>query len=162
MFVAAVVGTVSRHSLTIEAHHRNQLAMCCMCGCIYVSHLRMHVCIHVYIHTIIHVQMPFMHHNLFLNIEIPPVEDLMVADQCTIIRASWDITEGSCTHLSYYVTLLSSDGVILQGPFTINDTVYYFASVETLNGTFYVSVVPINGNLKGASVTEMAVILQGG
>ena len=88
----------------------------------------------------------------------------MVADQCTTIRASWDITEGSCTHLSYDVTLLSSDGVILQGPFTTSDTVYNFTDVETLNGTFNVSVVPINGDARGANVTEMAVIdiLRGG
>ena len=88
----------------------------------------------------------------------------MVADQCTTIRASWDITEGSCTHLSYNVTLLSSDGVILQGPFTTNDTVYNFTDVETFNGTSNVNVVPINGNARGASVTQMSVIdaLQGG
>ena len=87
----------------------------------------------------------------------------MVVDQCTTIRANWDITEGSCTDLSYNVTLLSSDGVILQGPFTISDIVLSFTNVETLNGIFNVSVVPI-GNLRGASVTEMAVIdiLQGG
>ena len=88
----------------------------------------------------------------------------MVTDQCTIIRASWDITEGSCTHLSYDVTLLSSDGVILQGPFTTSDTVYDFTNVETFNGTFNVNVFPINGNARGASVTEMSVVdvLQGG
>ena len=82
----------------------------------------------------------------------------MVTDQCTTIRASWDITEGSCTHLSYNVTLLSSDGVILQGPFTTSDTVYTFNDVETLKGIFNVSVVPINGNARGANFTEMAPI----
>ena len=88
----------------------------------------------------------------------------MVTDQCTTIRASWDITEGSCTNLSYNVTLLSSDGVILQGPFITNDTVYDFTDVETLIGIFHVTVVPINGNSRGASVTETAVIdiLRGG
>ena len=88
----------------------------------------------------------------------------MVTDQCTTIRASWDITEGSCTGLSYNVTLLSSDSIILQGPFITNDTVYSFTDVEILNGIFNVRVVPINGNARGASVTEMAVIdvLQGG
>ena len=88
----------------------------------------------------------------------------MVADQCTTIRASWDITEGSCTDLSYDVTLLSSDGVILQGPFTTSDTVYDFTNVETLNGNFNVTVVAINGNARGASVTKMSVVdvLQGG
>ena len=87
----------------------------------------------------------------------------MVTDQCTTIRASWDITEGSCTHLSYDVTLLSSDGVILQGAFA-SDPVYDFTDVETLNGIFNVSVVSINGNARGHSVTEMTVIniLQGG
>ena len=87
----------------------------------------------------------------------------MVADQCTTIRASWDITEGSCTDLSYNVTLLSSDGVMLQGPFTTSVTVYDFTDVETLNGIFNVSVVPI-GNSRGASVTETSVIdtLRGG
>ena len=91
--------------------------------------------------------------NCFIPTEIPPV-NLMVADQCTTIRASWDITEGPCTDLSYNVTLLSSDGVILQGPFTTSDTVYDFTDVETLNGIFNVTVVPINGNVRGASVTE--------
>ena len=82
----------------------------------------------------------------------------MVTDQCTIIRASWDITEGSCTDLSYNVTLLSSDGVILQGPFITSDTVYNFTNVEALNGIFNVSVVPINDIARGAIVTETAVI----
>ena len=82
----------------------------------------------------------------------------MVADQCTIIRASWDITEGSCTDLSYDVTLLSSDGVILQGPFTTSDTVYDFTNVDVFDGIFNVSVVPINGNARGANVTEHSVI----
>ena len=82
----------------------------------------------------------------------------MVVDQCTTIRASWDITEGSCTDLSYDVTLLSSDGIILQGPFTTSDTVYDFTNVETFNGPFTVSIVPINGNARGASVTEPSVI----
>ena len=95
---------------------------------------------------------------LYIVIEIPPVNNLMVADQCTTVRTSWDITEGSCTALSYDVTLLSSDGVILQGPFITNDTVYNFTDVEAFNGTFTVSIVPINGNARGASVTETAVI----
>ena len=96
--------------------------------------------------------------HFFTTIEIPPVEHLMVADQCTTIRASWDITEGSCTNLSYDVTLSSSDGVTLQGPFTTSDTVYNFNDTETFNGIVTVSVVPINGNARGASVTETAVI----
>ena len=82
----------------------------------------------------------------------------MVADHCTTIRASWDITEGSCTNLSFDVTLLSSDGIILQGPNTTSDTVYNFSDTKTYNGTLNVSVVPINGNVRGASVIEMAVI----
>ena len=81
----------------------------------------------------------------------------MVTDQCTTIRASWDITEGPCTDLSYDVTLLSSDGVILQGPFITSDTVYDFTNVETLNGIFNVTVVPI-GNVRGASVTKTTVV----
>ena len=109
--------------------------------------------IHSYNHT-----NAFFHHTLFLNIGIPPVENLMVTDQCTIIRASWDITEGSCTDLSYDVTLLSSDDVILQGPFTTNVTIYDFTDVEAFDGPFIVSIVPINGNARGASVTEPSVI----
>ena len=97
-------------------------------------------------------------HIFITRIEIPPVENLMVADQCTTIRASWDITEGSCTNLSYDVTLLSSDGVILQGAFTTSDTVYDFTNVEALNGIFNVTVVPINGNVRRASGTEMVFI----
>ena len=80
----------------------------------------------------------------------------MVADQCTIIRASWNITEGSCTNLSYEVTLLSFDGVMLQD--TTSDTVFDFTNVETLIGPLTVTVVPINGNVRGASITETAVI----
>ena len=82
----------------------------------------------------------------------------MVTDQCTTITASWDITEGFCTYLLYDVTLLSSDGVILQGPFTTSDTVYDFTNVETLTSPLNVTIVPINGNVRGASVTESAVI----
>ena len=82
----------------------------------------------------------------------------MVTDQCTTIRASWDITEGSCTDLSYNVTLLSSDGVILQGPFTTSDTVYDFNNVEALNGILNLTVVPIDDNVRGASATEAAVV----
>ena len=82
----------------------------------------------------------------------------MVTDQCTTIRASWDITEGSCTDLSYNVTLLSSDAVILQGPFTTSDTDYDFTNIETFNGPFNVTVVPINSNARGASVIETSVI----
>ena len=82
----------------------------------------------------------------------------MVVDQCTNIRASWNITEGSCTNLSYDVTLSSYDGVTLQGPFKTSDTVYNFTDVETFNGNFTVSVVPINGNARGVSVTQRAVI----
>ena len=82
----------------------------------------------------------------------------MVADQCTTIRASWDITEGSCTDLSYDVTLLSSDGVILQGPLRTNNTVYTFTNVQAFDGPFTVSIVPINGKARGASVIEPSVI----
>ena len=98
------------------------------------------------------------YNNFVFTIAVPPVENLTVVDQCTIIRASWDITEGSCTDLSYDVTLLSSDGTRLQGPLTTRDTVYDFTDTETYNGTFTVSVVPINGNARGASVTERSVI----
>ena len=90
--------------------------------------------------------------------EIPLVENLMVVDQCTTIRASWDITEGSCTDLSYNVTLSSSDGATLQGPFTTSYTYYTFNDTETFNGNFTVRVVPINGNIRGANFTEMTVI----
>ena len=90
--------------------------------------------------------------------EIPPVENLMVVVQCTTIRASWDITEGTCTNLSYDVTLLSSDGVILQGPFTTNDTVYDFTDVEAFNGNFNVTVAPMNDNARGATFTNFSVI----
>ena len=78
---------------------------------------------------------------VYIIIGIPPVENLTVADQCTTIRANWSITEGSCTDLSYNVTLLSSDGVILQGPFTTSDTVYDFTNVTRFNGPFNVRVV---------------------
>ena len=82
----------------------------------------------------------------------------MVADQCTTIIAVWDITEGSCTDLSYDVTLSSSDGVILQGPMATNDTVYNFTDVEAFNGQFTVNVVPIHGNARGAGDTKTSII----
>ena len=89
--------------------------------------------------------------------EIPPVENLTVLDQCTIIRANWNITEGSCTDLSYNVTLLSSDGVMLQGPFT-SDTVYNFTTnVTRSNRPFKVTIVTINGNARRSSVIKMEV-----
>ena len=117
-----------------------------------------HLCMCLSMCTFILSYKCFIYHNLFSNIEISRANNLMIADQCTTIRASWDITEGSCTDLSYDVTLLSSDGVILQGPFTTSDTVYNFSDVEAFNGPFTVNVVPINGNVRGTSVTEMAVV----
>ena len=51
-----------------------------------------------------------------------------------------------------------SGSATLQGPFTTSDTVYEFTHVEAFDGPFNVNVVPINGNARGASVTEMAVI----
>ena len=83
--------------------------------------------------------------------EIPPVENLTVADKCNNITVNWSITEGPCTDLSYDVTLLSSDGVILQGPFTTSYTVHNFTINETYNGTFNVSVGTV-GNKRGVSV----------
>ena len=113
-----------------------------MCACSYNL-------INVHIHT-------YVLYTFIIPTEIPPIENLMVADQCTTIRASWDITEGPCTDLSYNVTLLSSDGVMLQGPFITSDTVYNFTDVEAFNRTFNVNIVPINGNARGTNVTEMA------
>ena len=89
-------------------------------------------------------------------IEIPPVEDLMVTDQCTAITANWSVTEGPCTNLSYIVTLLSPDGGTVKGPFTTNDIDYNFTDVETLSGTFNVSVVSVD-NERGASVAVIDV-----
>ena len=82
----------------------------------------------------------------------------MVVDQCINITAIWDINEGSCTDLSYDVTLSSSDGDILQGPFTTNYTFFIFNDTETFNGQLNVTVVPINnGNARGGSVPKTAV-----
>ena len=41
---------------------------------------------------------------------------------------------------------------------TTSDTFYIFNDTETFNETFTVRVVPINGNARGASVTETSVI----
>ena len=82
----------------------------------------------------------------------------MGADLCATIRASWSTPEGPCTNLSYNVTLLSSDGVILQGPNTTSDTVYDFTDVEAFDGPFTVIVVPFNDNVTEASTTESSVI----
>ena len=59
-----------------------------------------------------------------VSIEIPPVENLTVVDQCVnrTITAIWDSIERSHVHLSYDVTLLSSNGVTLQGPLTTSVT----------------------------------------
>ena len=87
-----------------------------------------------------------------------PVENLTVTDQCTTVRASWNVTEESCTDLSYNVTLLSSDGVILQGPNRTNETKYSFSNVEDFNGGFVVTVAPMNGNARGANFMKFSVI----
>ena len=92
--------------------------------------------------------------SFFIPIEIPPVENLTVVDQCITIRASWDINEGSCTNLSYDVTLSLSNGTKIQALCTTNDSVYAFDDTETISGTFNVTVVPINRNIRGASVTR--------
>ena len=96
--------------------------------------------------------------SFIIPIEIPPVENLVVVDHCTTIRASWDITEGSCPDLLYNVTLLSSVDGILQGPFITIYTFYTFNNTETLTGNFTVNVTPINGNARGAVSTNSAVI----
>ena len=101
---------------------------------------------------------------LIFPTEIPPVKNLTVADQCTSIIANWSTPEGPCIDLSYSVTLLSSNGTKLQGPYTTNDTVYNFTNVEALNGVLNVTVVSIGNVSRGANVTEMAVanVSQGG
>ena len=91
---------------------------------------------------------------LNISIEISPPSILMVADQCTAVRTTW---EGPCTDLLYDVTLLSSDGVILQGPFTTSDTVYNFTDVEIFDGNFNVNV-SINDTARRASVIGAAVV----
>ena len=104
-----------------------------------------------------------MLHVFIIPTEIPQVENIMVADQCTFVRASWDITKGPCTDLSYEVTLSSSDGNILQGPFTTSDTVYDFTTtdIETFNGIVNVRVVPVNDNTTGVPSTDVSVIGMG-
>ena len=58
-------------------------------------------------------------------IGIPAIDNLSITDRCTSVTASWDISEGPCSDLSYNITLSSSDGVTL-GPVTTNDTAYNF------------------------------------
>ena len=100
-----------------------------------------------------------MLHILIIPTEIPSVENLMVADQCTTIRASWDITEGPCTDLLYNVTLLSSNGEILREPSITNGTFDEFDTViGTFNGNVYVRVVPMNDNTTGTPATHSSVI----
>ena len=84
----------------------------------------------------------------------------MVADQCTTIRANWSVPEGPCTDLSYNVTLLSSNGTKLQGPFKTRYTVYNF-TVEAFDGIVNVTIVPMNDDARGAPFTNFSVIGMG-
>ena len=91
-------------------------------------------------------------------IGIPPVDNLMVVDNCTSVTDSWDITdEGPCRDLSYNVLLTSlDDGVILQSVIT-NDTSHTFTGVEGINETlFSVNVSTFNENATGPSRTAPA------
>ena len=99
-----------------------------------------------------------MHYYFFISLEIPVIDNLSVADRCTNVTASWNITEGPCRDLSYNVTLSSSDGVTL-GPFTANDTNYTFTGVDTINGNISVDVFAFNTNARGGDVTETSAIL---
>ena len=92
----------------------------------------------------------------YFYIGIPPVGNLIVADQCTNVTASWVNTEGRCRDLSYNVTLSSSDGVTL-GPFTTSDTNYTFTGLDTINGTISVNIFAFNDNAMGSHVTITAV-----
>ena len=103
-----------------------------------------------------------MLHIFIIPTEIPPVENIMVTDQCASVRASWNITEGPCTGISYDVTLLSTDGETLGGPFITNDTFDEFDTViETFNGNVNVRVVPMNDNTTGTPATRSSVIGMG-
>ena len=92
-------------------------------------------------------------------IGIPPVDNLTVADNCTSVAVSWDITdEGSCKGLSYNVSLTSlDDDVILQSVIT-NDTSHTFTGAETSNEMFSVHVNAFNENARGPSHTTTAVV----
>ena len=91
-------------------------------------------------------------------IEIPSIDNLRVADRCTNVTVSWDITERPCRDLSYNVTLSSSDGVTL-GPFTTSDTNYTFTTnVDTINGTIIVDVFALNGSVREGDVIGTAVV----
>ena len=100
-----------------------------------------------------------MQFSVFIIIEIVPVESLLAIDQCTNVQASWNISGGYCAGISYdySVTITSSDGAILQGPFTTNDTTYNFMKTEMLNGTFNVTVFAFIGSVMGGSATQAAI-----
>ena len=77
-------------------------------------------------------------HILFLD--IPIIDNLNVTDRCTSVTARWGNTEGPCGDISYNVTLLSSDGVIL-GPFTTTRTNYNFTNdVDTITGNISIKI----------------------
>ena len=98
--------------------------------------------------------------SIFIHTEIAPVESLLAIDQCTDVQASWNISGGYCAGISYdyNVTITSSDGAILQGPFTTNNTTYTFTNAEILNGTFNVTVFAFIGSVMGGSATQTTVI----
>ena len=91
---------------------------------------------------------------IIILIGIPSIGNLSVADRCTNVTASWDISE-LCRDLSYNVTLSSSDGFTL-GPFTTNDTNYNFTGVDAINGAISVCSVAFNDNARGSDATETA------
>ena len=59
---------------------------------------------------------------------------------------------------NYNVTITSSDGTTLQGPFTTNDTTYTFMNVEALFGILNVAVFAFIGDVRGDSVTQTAIV----
>ena len=111
---------------------------------------------HVYTSYVVRYLVCVYYTHYFIPIEIPPVENLMAIDKCSTVTTSWDINEGSCTGLSYNVTLSSSDGITL-GPFTTTDTAINFTITDTLNGPLNVTVFPYNGHARGVSITITAV-----
>jgi len=83
-------------------------------------------------------------------IGIPKVNNLMAADNCLNVNASWTPITGQCSNLvQYMISLLSSSNTI--GPVVTSDTSYNFNNAVMLTGDISVRVTAFIENTIGTS-----------
>ena len=87
-------------------------------------------------------------------IEIPAIENLTAVDQCSFVKASWNITETPCKNFLYNVTLIHSNHTVSH---ITNSTTFNFTNTSELNGDRRVYVFAFNGNAKGKNDSDIAV-----